>query len=301
MTRKLFTVTILIIILLSACVPATVAPIDIVSITDTPILTSTWTQTFTIAPTASETPTSTSTPIHFQEGRFRIIGPQDYYSDPALRKTVGRWKDSFFVCTRYYFKDYDSYEIAATEVDCINRNPLGWVSTRSVILGTGRYDGLSIAPPPDARQCEDGLDNDLDTLIDYPSDPECDDKNDDWENATPPITNTPIPPPGSNMKVSAPGQVTCQTGQPCKVPVTVRNAPPGNICVYVKPPESNQPYYFQFEGTSGKANLGDGDPVKDTPFVIYAVAISSRSCPGGQQSGIPSGVTASTTTVRKNQ
>jgi hypothetical protein len=45
-------------------------------------------------------------------------------------------------------------------------------------------------PPPPAPQCSDGIDNDGDTLIDFPADPGCTDANDNDE------TNSP-PPPGN--------------------------------------------------------------------------------------------------------
>jgi List-Bact-rpt repeat protein len=50
-------------------------------------------------------------------------------------------------------------------------------------------------PPPPAAQCSDGIDNDGDGLIDYPSDPGCTGALDNDETESPPGPSPPAPPP----------------------------------------------------------------------------------------------------------
>ncbi len=55
-----------------------------------------------------------------------------------------------------------------------------------VVGATSQADCPGSTPPPPKAQCEDGLDNDSDTLIDYPSDPGCTSATDNDETNTVP-------------------------------------------------------------------------------------------------------------------
>lgn len=305
MFKKLLTFNFSVLFVLSACAPSTPTLTSTDTFTVTPTSTATSTLTATSTPTATITPTATPIPVQHQRGKFSASDSGAYYFDPSLRSEKGIWsgEGEFYVCSRYFSQIYDSFEIAETNVDCINRNTLGWVSTKSVILGAD-YAGEIVSVLPEAKQCEDGIDNDRDEKIDYPSDPDCDNASDDWEDAAPPIIPLPPLPPPENerVRITSPSngfELHCPTGDTCSVGVSVNWTDPAagrQICVFIQPLQTeNQPYYSQFTGTGGQAWIGPAP--NNTNFKIIAVSTTS-GCIGG--SNLPNGNSHSVTIKRVN-
>jgi hypothetical protein len=191
MIAKIFFTVSLLGLLLFACIPAPVVPTATPFATFTSTVTNTATATATLTPTATIIPTATVTPIQFQMGQFSTSGPVAYYFDASLRKSTGKWDGEFYICARYFSQRYDSFLIAESPVDCVNDEPLGWVPISSVVMPNDEFPmALTTVIPSDKKQCENGIDDDRDSLIDYPLDPGCPDANDDWEDERPPVTAT---------------------------------------------------------------------------------------------------------------
>jgi len=189
MVKKIFIATSVVVLLLFACAPPPLMPTATPPATFTSTVTKTATPTLT--PTATMTPTETATPIPFQIGNFSTTGPVAYFFDASLRKAIGKWEGEFSVCARYFSQRYDSFLIAESAVDCANHETLGWVAVNSVVLATDEFPmALITIIPSDKNQCENGIDDDRDGLIDYPADPGCPDASDDWEDERPPVIAT---------------------------------------------------------------------------------------------------------------
>jgi MinD-like ATPase involved in chromosome partitioning or flagellar assembly len=232
----------------------------------TMIQASTLTSTLTFEPSFTSTPLSlppTQPPPPPIEAIFSVSGPVIYYSDPLLRNEKGSLEGKFYVCARYISgSTILNYQIAEKLEDCSSGLALGWVSEAYVILVDKFPEALTTLVPPDAKECEDGIDNDNDRLIDYPSDPGCSSATDNTEDII-------EPPPTATITSTCPhlssrtylqgtasysGQVTinnpanCTTAYEPETAIDTRGAysriPPGTlIWVLIYPP--NGLYYPQ--------------------------------------------------------
>ncbi len=122
-------------------------------------------------PTATSCPSPTATsPIECEDGIDNDgDGKIDHPADPG--------------CTN----KNDDTEVDSTPTATVTTT----ASPTTTVTVTPTTTVTATPPTPGPAQCDDGIDNDGDTKIDHPADPECESKNDTSEAAT--ITVTPVP------------------------------------------------------------------------------------------------------------
>lgn len=174
---------------------------------------STSTPTLTLTSTVTPFPTLTPTLLPI-EGIFNVSGPVSYYSEPLLININGSWEDIFFVCSEYISPVIRSYEIAEKPENCTLELNIGWVPIDVVKLPGEFSEARVTLVPFGASDCNDGIDNDGNFLVDFPSDPSCRGIDDNSEDSLVfDLTNTPMPAPTRTKRPSDnPSAKACNDG-----------------------------------------------------------------------------------------